>query len=118
LKEVLGNFASSMEPDVMTPPASISTLSADAPSTIPFPRVTDGQLADRVVAALRAYEDALNAAHFAGLPVEARFERVRDRLPGVEDSFVAMLSIRRRPSAEPPRRTTSSRMAASEAGGD
>ncbi len=102
----------------MNPPLPLSTAFAEAPPA-PAPGISDELLARRVVAALGAFEVALNAANLAGFHLEPRFERVRDRLPGVEDSLVASLSIDRRPSQSGlPRRTTSSPMAVTETGGD
>lgn len=102
----------------MNPPIPLSTAFAEAPPVPPL-RIPDGQLANRVVAALGAFEAAINTANLAGFHLEPRFERVRDRLPGVEESFVATLSIVRRPSQSGlPRRTISSPMAVTETGGD
>ncbi len=102
----------------MTPPLPLSTAFADAPPA-PASGISDRLLARRVVAALDAFEAALNAANLAGFHLEPRFERVRDRLPGVEESLVASIRIDRRPSQSgSPRRTTSSPVAVSETGGD
>ncbi len=79
----------------------------------------DGDIARQLVAALQEYERALNAAQFGGFDVEPRFQRVRRRLPGVEESYVARTSIvRRAREAGFPSRTDGPQMAVQGAVGD
>ncbi len=75
---------------------ALQDLSADGRPYAKTAPSRDEVLTSNVIAAIKAFEETINAASAAGLIVEAHVERVGDPAPDLAQGYVAKVKMHRK----------------------